>query len=212
MPCHTIFSKSHCQRSDWLNGMHLIRWTSIAICRLRCLIPWQIRSTCLRCYCLIALKTGAFTCPRKYKIWQAILFICYRSTRLYSGVLTYALPIMLLCALNYFSLSDTANNYFSLRGSSPVWDFSDSVWSVYNLFFYQQIYKLLECGTVFKVHCNLEHLWKVLAVSLLLGFLVIFSLCTLSLTVTTSRYSSLITLENDVCTYYDLRSPHILSW
>lgn len=45
------FSKSHCQRSDWLNGMHLIRWTSIAICRLRCLIPWQIRSNCLRCSC-----------------------------------------------------------------------------------------------------------------------------------------------------------------
>lgn len=162
------FSKSHCRRSDWLNGIHLIRWTSIAICRLRCLIPWQIRSICLRCSCPLILLAW------ERIIWQATLFICYHSTRLYSGVLTYALPIMLLCAPNYFSLSDTANNYFSLRGSSPVWDFSDSVWSVYNLFFYQQIYKLLECGTVFKVHCHLEHLWKVLAVSLLLGFLVIF--------------------------------------
>lgn len=83
------FLRSHYQRSDWLNGMHLIRWTSIAICRLRCLILWQIRSTCLWCSCPLFLLAW------ERIIWQATLFICYRSTRLYSGVLTYTLPIML---------------------------------------------------------------------------------------------------------------------
>ena len=101
------FSKSHCQRSDWLNGMHLIRWTSIAICRLRCLIPWQIRSTCLWCSCPLFLLAW------ERIIWQATLFICYRSTRLYSGVLTYSLPIMLYVLWGYASATDTAITFLT---------------------------------------------------------------------------------------------------
>lgn len=106
------FSKSHCQRSDWLNGMHLIRWTSIAICRLRCLIPWQIRSTCLRCSCPWDLLV------QERIIWQATLFMCVRSTRLYSGVLTYSLPIMLYVLWGYASATDTAIAFLTSQGQA----------------------------------------------------------------------------------------------
>ena len=109
------FSKSHCQKADWLNGIHL-RWTSIAICRLRCLIPWQIRSTCLRCSCPWVLL------DRERITYQAILFICNRFTRFYSGVLTYALPIMLLCAVRLRFSNRHGYRFSYLTGSSPVWN------------------------------------------------------------------------------------------
>lgn len=116
------FSKSHCQSSDWLNGIHLIRWGCNVISRLRCLIPWQIRSTYLWCSCPWVLL------DRERITYQATLFICYRSTRLYSGVLTYALPIMLICAVR-LRFSNRHGYYFSyLTGSSSIWDFSDSFW------------------------------------------------------------------------------------
>lgn len=48
---------------------------------------------------------------------------CDRFTRLYSGVLTYALPIMLLCAIR-LRFSNRHGYYFSyLTGSSSIWDF-----------------------------------------------------------------------------------------
>lgn len=167
----------------------LYGWDSVAIIRLRHILHLRKVSTCFLC------SFSLFLLDRERITYQATLFICYRSTRLYSGVLTYSLPIMLLCAVRLLFSNRHGYRFSCLTGSSPVWDFSDSFWFVYNLFFYQQIYRLLECDTIFKVHCHLEHLWKVLAVPLLLGFLVIFSLCTLSLTVTTSRYSSLITFR-----------------
>ena len=90
----------------------LYGWDSVAIIRLRHILHLRKVSTCFLCSC------PRFLLVRERIIWQVTLFTSNRSTRLCSGVLAYALPIMLYVIWITFSPPDTANSYFRPDGQA----------------------------------------------------------------------------------------------
>lgn len=115
------FLKSHCQRSDWLNGIHLIRWGLLSLRLLSTSRLLQVRLLII----LLIVLPSQFLLVWVCTTLQVTLFMCYRSTRLclYSGVLTYTLPIMLLCAVRLRFSNRHGYRFSYLTGSSSVWDF-----------------------------------------------------------------------------------------
>lgn len=90
----------------------LYGWDSVAIIRLRHILHLRKVSTCFLC------SFSLFLLDRKRITYQATLFICDRSTRLYSGVLTYALPIILYVLWGYASATDTAIAFLASQGQA----------------------------------------------------------------------------------------------
>ena len=117
MPCHTIFQKS--LSKIWLTQRYAP--DTVDIYRY---MPFALPDTVTDTINLFTvLLSPVFTCLGKNNLTSDIVYMLpfYALIQWRFNLYTAHHAV---CALNYFSLSDTANSYFSPRGSSPVWDFT----------------------------------------------------------------------------------------
>ena len=113
------FSKSHCQRSDWLNGIHLIRWGLLS---LRLLSTSRLLQVRLLITLFIVLPSQFFTCLSLHNLASDIVYMLpfYALIQWRFNLCTAHHAV---CAVR-LRFSNRHGYYFSyLIGSSPVWDF-----------------------------------------------------------------------------------------
>lgn len=114
-PCRKI---GYCQKLIDIYDIHLIQWYSFAIVRLRPILHIGTVSRGLQCFFSLF---SMFLCLKMNKFDSLLLLACYRFTR-FQRCFNLCSAHHAICVLIYFSLTDTATSYFSLRRSSLVWD------------------------------------------------------------------------------------------
>ena len=135
LPCQTS-KKGYCHRLIDKNGIHLVWWYSIALVRLRCLIQWQILSKGLYATVLVFYfieKYKQWSCAPCFKLISATYYWRVTVGTFRAVLLPVHSPTHAVCVLIYFSLADTAANYFSPRRSCPIWNWLCNTFQVATL-------------------------------------------------------------------------------